>query len=180
MGGVSNSNLALKYKAKIYLKQTHLQAFLKGCLRGCYIFIHTITTCAQFGGGGGPVAFIYSDIRCRKKMNVINCRVDIKAGCYTSCFFFMFSHTSTTNILKNHGTQRWRIIREDPFWSEKDGGYTSNFVSFHNSNTLSHTWCTLYMYVCAKLKKNKKTYLLLWLRQAWQFKKILPLRNECE
>lgn len=77
-------------------------------------------------------------------MNVINCRDDIKAGCYTRLFFFMFSHTSTTDILKNHGTHysKGSIL----IWK---GWRLCNFVLFHNSNTLSHTWCTLYMSVHA-------------------------------
>lgn len=89
-------------------------------------------------------------------MNVINCRVDIKADWYTS-FFFMFSYTSTTDILKNHGTQRWRIIREDPFWSEKDGGYVTLFyfiIPTHYHILDVHYTC---MYVQHFFLKNLST-----------------------
>lgn len=104
-------------------------------------------------------------------MNVINCSVDIKADWYTS-FFFMFSYTSTTDILKNLGNQRWRIIREDPFWSEKDGGYVTLFyfiIPTHYHILDVHYTC---MYVQHFFFK---TYLLLWLRQAWQFKKNIAI-----
>lgn len=80
-------------------------------------------------------------------MNVINCSVDIKADWYTSFFSCLV-------------IQAQQIYPKEPWNSEMThysrgsiliwkGWRLCNFVLFHNSSTLSHTWCTLYMYVRA-------------------------------
>lgn len=72
-------------------------------------------------------------------MNVINCRDDIKAGCYTRLFFLCLVIQAPQISYRTMEL----IIRKDPFWSEKDGGYVTLFYF------ISHTWCTLYMSVHA-------------------------------
>lgn len=63
MGGVSNSNLALKYKAKIFVEANAFTSFFERMLKRLllnYLFIQLPCTCAQFGGGGVSLWHFYT------------------------------------------------------------------------------------------------------------------------